>query len=605
MFGKPRRDTSRDGFKNKLRMFFLTRLKLFWTIVQAIPFLRRRWNARLLNKAIGLMPSRPEPYCNPLPYTNWEGLHNRRWCSRHLPPKPQDIPENAKDAAEVSRKLFSRPTDKFKESEKSTLVFPYFAQWFVDGFLVTDRTDRRRNYSGHHIDLNQLYGRSAEVTDLIRAKEGGRLKSEIIPGVGEFAPKLYDDEGRMKPEYSVKREGYRGFADIGAVAIPVQQVPPDPSRPDRPEVGPQVPDRPLAYGVKMQGPDGETEFPRHVVYREIPRQSSLQKMEREPEKYLGKLKEIYAFANERANSTLGFTMMSTLMLREHNRIARELESSNPDWDDERLFQTTRNVLIVILLQIVVDEYINHIAPYHFKFFADPPSLFKAKPWKWQNWMTTEFMLLYRWHPMIPDAVKIEGIGELKSVETLWNPALLEKRGLAGLFQDATAQHAGEIGPANTWEWLVEHAETPSIEMGRMCELASYNDYRELCGVPRATSFKQITAHTKTREALEEIYGDIEKVEFFTGIFCEDVRKNSALGPLIGTMVGVDAFSQALPNPLLQERVWNEDTFGDYGWQLLKETPTIESILKRNTPELSDVERDQLVVSMTRADWKRK
>ena len=76
----------------------------------------------------------------------------------------------------------------------------------------------------------------------------------------------------------------------------------------------------------------------------------------------------------------GSTALDVLFLREHNRIAgllaREYDHGreHPVWDrrmtaadlDERLFQTTRLIMIVLLLKLVVEEYIRHIAPY------DPP-----------------------------------------------------------------------------------------------------------------------------------------------------------------------------------------------------------------------------------------
>ncbi len=96
------RDPSRDpqGFKQ-----LLTRFKWLWTLIQAIPWLRRRVNYLLLNNAIKAIPDRPEPLCNNWDYTTWEGLTNRRWGSRHLPPASQD---NLPDAATVAQDLFGR-----------------------------------------------------------------------------------------------------------------------------------------------------------------------------------------------------------------------------------------------------------------------------------------------------------------------------------------------------------------------------------------------------------------------------------------------------------------------------------------------------------------
>ena len=101
--------------------------------------------------------------------------------------------------------------------------------------------------------------------------------------------------------------------------------------------------------------------------------------------------------------------MNVLFLREHNRVARLLEAALPGWGDARLFETARNILIVLLLKIVIEEYINHIAPYHFEFrLPTPPAFGKREPWYRTNWMAVEFNLLYRWHSVVPSLLAARG-----------------------------------------------------------------------------------------------------------------------------------------------------------------------------------------------------
>ena len=79
-------------------------------------------------------------------------------------------------------------------------------------------------------------------------------------------------------------------------------------------------------------------------------------------------------------------------------------------------------MIVLLIKLVIEEYINHITPYFFRLQADPTP-FNNERWYRPNWMAIEFNLLYRWHGLIPTELRVGGDDE-PIWETIFNPALV-------------------------------------------------------------------------------------------------------------------------------------------------------------------------------------
>jgi prostaglandin-endoperoxide synthase 2 len=471
-------------------------------------------------------------------YTSWDSLTDRNWFSRHLPPKdpPQD-PLNP--SSQRVAELFVRREPVL--SEDSTVLFLAFAQWFTDGFLMTDAIDRRLTHSRHEVDLGQLYGCTRQQTHAVRMMsesrgEKGRLKFQNINGE-IYAPYLYGEDGRKKGEFALLPDPM-GLDEVLALL--------DRANP--------------AHAAKLRS-------------------------------------HIFAFASERANTTPFTALMNTLFLREHNRLAAMIEEANPGWDDERIFQTARNINIVLLINIVIAEYINHISANHFRLFADPSVAWKAH-WNRPNWIPVEFNVLYRWHCLVPDEFVIEG-QPVRTEQIVFDNSRLTEIGLARLAVSASEDRACRVGLFNTARCLTERGlELAAINQGRANRLRPYNDYRELFGFPRVTQFNQITGDPQRAEALSALYdGDPDNVEFFVGLFAEDVLPGYAVPPLMARMISVDAFTHAFTNPLLSEQVFNERTFTKEGLAVINEKRhlRLEDLVNRNCERPAPV-----AISMT---WK--
>ncbi len=514
------RDTSRDGLGNKVESALLTGLRPFWAFVNTQPWLHRVLNKIVVDRAVRKLPSRPLALSTMNDdYTSWPSLNDRTWFSRYL---PAQTPTAQPDATELFRPRASGP----RLSDRSTLLFPAFAQWFTDGFLMTE-PNRRRTRTNHQIDLSQLYGLSEEVTRALRlrssqAGERGRLSSVVEAGQ-EWAPPLYDAAGHK--------------SDL-------------------------LPD------------------PVHLP----------------PQWDAAKRATLFAFGGERANSTCYTAAINTVFLREHNRLAAALEAANPGWDDDRVFETARNINIVQLIRVVVEEYINHISPYWLQLLSSPLPAYHAA-WNRPNWIPVEFNLLYRWHSLVPE--QVVWAGQLVPIaDCQFDNTRLLANGLAATFASASDTRAWSLGLFNTAAAL-QPVELASIQQGRANGIASYNDYRVNAGYPSVTRFEQISSDPAVITALQGLYGEVGRVEFFAGLLAEDLPPRSAVPPLIGRMVAADAFSHALTNPLLAPLVYTERTFTSIGLAAIESMHSLTDLVSRNAQEV----RSQLRVSMEWGDYR--
>ena len=66
-------------------------------------------------------------------------------------------------------------------------------------------------------------------------------------------------------------------------------------------------------------------------------------------------KRCFKSGDIRVNENVGLTLMHTLWMREHNRIARSLAAINPHWDDNHLFEESRRIVGAQIQHITYNE----------------------------------------------------------------------------------------------------------------------------------------------------------------------------------------------------------------------------------------------------------
>ena len=517
----------------------------------------RRLTSRIITSSLtDKVAPRPHPHTLSGKYTSWHGLVDRKYTGRHVGHLPvsryrQPLKEDLLD-------LFMAEPGKQEPCHTSSFLFAAYAQWFTDSFLRTShgmvfdedgnaqtdengkllRTPDRfcHNDSNHEIDLNQLYGVDETRTRMLRNR-------------GRFA-RWEQDRERGCLDYQM-RNG--------------QMYPP------KLLATPASPRKPLDVRAEFDGLHDERIL-RQIFGLSAPERSD----------------EHFAVGLEHGNSTVGNSLFNALFLREHNRVAKIIGDANRHWDDEQVFQTTRNTVMVIALNTVLSDYIRHISQKNFPIDI-VPGFADTKPWYRPNRIAIEFNILYRWHELVPE--RFDTFEEFDGFKTFddfrHNNALLINEGPEAVIDKLSRLRAGKLTIGNLPPYL-RPVKADTLDLMRAAQLAPYNVYRERFGMPRAYTFADVTKDPERAAKLAALYPDgIDSLEWFVGMYAKDHRKGGIMGPLLGAMVANDAFTQALTNPLLAKGIYGPKTFSEEGLREIETAGSLYDLIARNTDQSID------------------
>ena len=261
----------------------------------------------------------------------------------------------------------------------------------------------------------------------------------------------------------------------------------------------------------------------------------------------------------RVNEQLGLTMMHTIWMREHNRIARALMKLNPCWDDERLYQETRK--IVAAIQQVIDfneflpllfgdthfrRYIPHYHGYNPYVDATLPNVFAASAYRFGH------SLVRRQLDRLDRNYRRLSIGPLPLEHAFFNPIrYFESFGTDPIMRGMTIVKSNPIdeflNSVLTSQLFVEEGKTLggdlaslNIQRGRDHGLPTYRAWERFCkrqypGVN--VSFES----PATVKLLKEVYGGQgfrRGMDLWVGGLAESALPGGQIGPTFACIIAI-------------------------------------------------------------------
>ncbi|KAG1666089.1 Chorion peroxidase [Nymphon striatum] len=214
-----------------------------------------------------------------------------------------------------------------------------------------------------------------------------------------------------------------------------------------------------------------------------------------------------------SNENPGLTVFHTLFLREHNRIAAEVQRLRPNWNEEKIYQETRKIVIASVQNIVYGEFLplvlgkNGMRKYGLNLSDRPVRDLYDKgirPMIRNSFATAA----YRFgHSLVTSTIKLDfddGTTEdFKLEDKLLNTKDLYDTRIFKAMTKGMTTHALMKFDMFMTSSLSRHLfksldakfgrdlASINIQRGRDHGLPSYNKFREFCGLRRLSSFRSL------------------------------------------------------------------------------------------------------------------
>jgi peroxidase len=298
--------------------------------------------------------------------------------------------------------------------------------------------------------------------------------------------------------------------------------------------------------------------------------------------------ELFAAGDVRVNENIELTSLHTLFVREHNRVASLLHAAFPNLNDEALYQRARSIVGAEIQAVTYNQWLPTLLGGNaIKSYAGYNP--KVNPGITNEFSTASFRF---GHSMLGDEVEFrdnDGEEVRENVDlndAFFNPPLLTENGIGPILKYLASDPSSEVDssivdPVRNFLFGEPGAggfdlASLNIQRGRDHGLADYNTTRAAYGLPKVTSFAQITSDPVLQLQLKTLYGNVNNIDLWVGGLAEDHVAGGSTGPLVRAVLK-DQFERLRDG----DSFWYEQALSDPVVRLINNT-TLADIIARNT-----------------------
>jgi Animal haem peroxidase len=339
------------------------------------------------------------------------------------------------------------------------------------------------------------------------------------------------------------------------------------------------------------------------------------------------------------NFWLGLALLHTLFTHEHNAICDRLRAENPTWSDDELYTRARLINAALMAKIHTVEWTPAI-------ISHPTTKYgmKANWWgilgktlgkKTRNEvlggipgsevnhhgvpysLTEEFVAVYRMHPLTPDDFTFRSIEDDHVIEertfrelgALDVRARLDAIGMVDSLYSFGIAHPGAITLHNYPRFLQEFhkadgtvVDLAATDVLRIRErgVPRYNEFRRLFHLKAPETFEELTGgNAEWARELEEVYGDVERVDLMVGLYAEPLPQGFGFSDT-AFRVFILMASRRLKSDRFFTDDYNAETYTQAGLDWIDDN-TMVDVVKRHYPQLEPALRG---VENGFAPWRR-